>query len=248
MAVNTAAALVQDGYRVLLIDMDPQGNSTFILHEIEDEDPGLLPVLLEQGSAPLEGVIIDTPSGISLAPANIQLAEAELLLTNMMGREQALKRKLTLTVLRSYDFILVDTPPSLGLLTVNALNIADYVIIPVACDYLSLVGLKQLFRTVEMCQENLGSTLEILGIAANNFHRSHKISGETLDLLRETYPTLVFQSVIGTNVRISEAPARHQTILEYDPDSTGAQHYQALAREIVERIKGNRDGQANQEV
>jgi chromosome partitioning protein len=147
-----------------------------------------------------------------------------------------LKWKITPELQDRYDYILIDTSPSLGLLTINALNAADYALIPVSCDFLSLVGLKLLFDTINICQEQLGSRIRILGLLANRFDRREKMSSEVLESLKEQFSTLLFETVIRVNVRLKEAPSYRQVIYEYDPVCSGAKDHLALANELIKKV------------
>ena len=150
LAVNLGAALAIRGRKTLLIDMDPQGNASYILAKITDEDPAMYSVLTEKDIA-LDAIIQPTATEhLDIAPSNLHLAGAEIQLATLLGRENALKRKLAADVINRYDFVLIDTSPSLGLLTINALNAANYALIPVSCDFLSLVGLTLLFDTIRL--------------------------------------------------------------------------------------------------
>jgi chromosome partitioning protein len=237
LAVNLGAALAIRGRKTLLIDMDPQGNASHILAKITDEDPAMYSVLTEKDIA-LEAIIQPTATeNLDIAPSNLYLAGAELQLATLLGRENALKRKLTADMINRYDFLLIDTSPSLGLLTINALNAADYALIPVSCDFLSLVGLTLLFDTIRLCQEQLGSHVRILGLVANRYDRREKVSAEVLNALKQQFNTLLFETVVRVNVRLKEAPSYRQSIYEYDPVCPGAKDHLALANEIIKKIE-----------
>jgi len=237
MAVNLGAALAIRGMKVLVLDMDPQGNSSYILSQITDDDPAMYSVIVEKDTA-LASII--RPTGVEhldIAPSNLHLAGAEVQLATMLGRENALKRKCLAEAVHRYDFVLIDTSPSLGLLTINALNAADYVLIPVSCDFLSLVGLTLLFETVQICQEQLGSHVRMLGLVATRYDRRERVSLEVLRALREQFPSLVFETVIRVNVRLKESPSYRQVIYQYDPVCPGAKDHLALANELVRKVE-----------
>ena len=237
LAVNLGAALAIRGRKTLLIDMDPQGNASYILAKITDEDPAMYSVLTEKDTA-LDAIIQPTATEhFAIAPSNLHLAGAEIQLATLLGRENALKRKLTADISNRYDVVLIDTSPSLGLLTINALNAADYALIPVSCDFLSLVGLTLLFDTIRLCQDQLGSHVQILGLVANRYDRREKVSAEVLNALQQQFNTLLFETVIRVNVRLKEAPSYRQSIYEYDPVCPGAKDHLALANELIKKIE-----------
>ena len=237
LAVNLGAALAIRGRKTLLIDMDPQGNASYILAKITDEDPAMYSVLTEKDIV-LDTIIQPTATEhLDIAPSNLHLAGAEIQLATLLGRENALKRKLTADIIDRYDFLLIDTSPSLGLLTINALNAADYALIPVSCDFLSLVGLTLLFDTIRLCQEQLGSHVRILGLVANRYDRREKVSAEVLNALKQQFNTLLFETVVRVNVRLKEAPSYRQSIYEYDPVCPGAKDHLALANELIKKIE-----------
>ena len=236
LAVNLGAALAIRGRRTLLIDMDPQGNASYILAKITDEDPAMYSVLTEKDIV-LDAIIQPTATEhFDIAPSNLHLAGAEIQLATLLGRENALKRKLTADISNRYDVVLIDTSPSLGLLTINALNAADYALIPVSCDFLSLVGLTLLFDTIRLCQDQLGSHVQVLGLVANRYDRREKVSAEVLKALKQQFNSLLFETVIRVNVRLKEAPSYRQSIYEYDPVCPGAKDHLALANELIKKV------------
>src|SRR6266700_1597441 len=213
--LNLGAALAEEGHRVLAVDLDPQGNLT-----------------MSQGWNPdeIERSMFDVPV------SSIDLAGAELALSSMIGRERALEKALR-PVLESYDFILIDTPPSLGLLTINAFVAADGVIVPVQCEYLSLRGLVQLENTLAMIRENLNPRIEIQGILATMFDRRLLHSREAVDILTENFGDLVYNTKIRKTVRYAEAPVKGQSVLSYDPSGEAAALYRDLAKEVLNGAK-----------
>lgn len=236
VTVNLAAALVIRGKKILVIDMDPQGNASYILSNVTDDEPVMFSVLTDKDTT-LDTIVRPTSTkNLDVAPSNLHLAGAEIQLATMLGRENALKWKITPELQDRYDYILIDTSPSLGLLTINALNAADYALIPVSCDFLSLVGLKLLFDTINICQEQLGSRIRILGLLANRFDRREKMSFEVLESLKEQFSSLLFETVIRVNVRLKEAPSYRQVIYEYDPVCYGAKDHLALANELIKKV------------
>ena len=205
MAVNLGAALAIRGMKILVLDMDPQGNSSFILSHITDDDPAMYSVLVDKDTS-LASIIRSTAvEHLAIAPSNLHLAGAEIQLATMLGRENALKRKLVPELVDQYDFVLIDTSPSLGLLTINALNAADHVLIPVSCDFLSLVGLTLLFETIRICQEQLGSHVRMLGLVATRYDRRERVSLEVWKSLQEQFPGLLFETVVRVKVSTPNA-------------------------------------------
>lgn len=222
--------------KTLLIDMDPQGNASYILSKVTDDDPAIYSVLTDKDTV-LASVIQPTATEhLDIAPSNLHLAGAEIQLATLLSRENALKRNLAPELVGRYDLVLIDTSPSLGLLTINALNATDYALIPVSCDFLSLVGLTLLFDTIRLCQEQLGSHVWVLGLVANRFDRREKVSTEVLDALKRQFNSLLFETVIRVNVRLKEAPSSRQSIYEYDPVCPGAKDHLTLANELIKKV------------
>ena len=236
VAVNLGAALTVRGMRTLILDLDPQGNASYMLARVREDDPAMYSVLAN-GEVPLSSIIQNTGTeNLDIAPSNLHLAGAEIQLASMLGRENALKRKIIHEISEKYDFILIDTSPSLGLLTINALNAADHVLIPVSCDFLSLVGLTLLFDTIRICQEQLGSHITVLGLVANKYDRRENVSEEVLKALRTQFNELLFETIVRVNVRLKEAPSLRQTIFQYDPVCPGAKDHMALANELLRKV------------
>jgi chromosome partitioning protein len=236
VAVNLGAALTIRGMRTLILDLDPQGNASYMLSRVTEDDPAMYSVLAN-GDVSLASIIQPTATeNLDVAPSNLHLAGAEIQLASMLGRENALKRKITPEITNRYDFLLIDTSPSLGLLTINALNAADHVLIPVSCDFLSLVGLTLLFDTIRICQEQLGSHVSVLGLVANRYDRRENVSEEVVKSLRTQFNELLFETVIRVNVRLKEAPSYRQTIFQYDPVCPGAKDHMALANELIRKV------------
>ncbi|MBX5465030.1 MAG: ParA family protein [Clostridia bacterium] len=233
-AVNLGAGLAVLGQRVLLVDIDPQGNSTSGLGlEKDGLRPNIYDVLI--GQAELAACVrASRVDGLSVAPANIDLAGAEIELVSVMARESRLRRALEGERER-YDFVLVDCPPSLGLLTINALTAADSVLIPIQCEYYALEGLTQLLNTVRMVRANLNPTLDLEGVVLTMFDGRTNLSIQVAEEVKRYFPQKVFRSVIPRNVRISEAPSHGLPVLLYDPKSRGAEVYLELAREVLAR-------------
>jgi len=231
--LNLAVAMKELGYSVLVIDLDPQGNLTMSQGMDPDAiERSMFDVLVH--SLPIEEVI--HRAEVDVAVSSIDLAGAELALSSMIGRERALQKAL-LPVRGSYDYILVDTPPSLGLLTINALTAADDVIVPVQCEYLSLRGLVQLEGTVSMIRENLNPSVEIRGILPTMFDSRTLHAREAIDMLRENFGDLVFTTRIRKTIRYAEAPVQGSSVLKYDPSGTAAEAYRTLAKEVLNGAK-----------
>ena len=227
--LNLGVALREMGHRVLIIDLDPQGNLTM--------SQGLNPDVIERSMfdvlvhrIPISEIIEQRE--VDLAVASIDLAGAELALSAMIGRERALEKALA-EVRASYDYVLVDTPPSLGLLTINAFVAATGVIVPVQCEYLSLRGLVQLENTLAMVRENLNPHVGVEGIVATMFDGRTLHSREAIEILEENFGDLVYRTRIRKTVRYAEAPVKGSSVLKYDPSGAAAEAYRELAREIV---------------
>src|SRR3954447_17575577 len=227
--LNLGVALAEQGKKVLAIDLDPQGNLTMSQGWNPDEiQRSMFDVLVHK--LPISEII--RTHEIDVGVASIDLAGAELALASMIGRERALEKALV-AVRESYDFVLIDTPPSLGLLTINALVAADGVIVPVQCEYLSLRGLVQLENTLSMIRENLNPNVEIQGILATMFDKRLLHSREAVDILKENFGDLVLNTRIRKTVRFAEAPVKGQSVLKYDPTGEAADMYRDLAKEVL---------------
>lgn len=234
-AVNLGAALAATGSRVLLVDLDPQANATSHLrYDRATSQRSIYDALVNR--VKLDQLIVPSGrTGLDLAPAAPELAGAEIEMVGMLAREQLLRRGLD-AVRARYDFILLDPPPSLGLLTVNALVAADYVVIPVQTEYLALEGLSQLVTTVELVRDQLNPELRIGGLLLTMYDSRTKLAAEVASEVRRHFPELVFETVIPRSIRLSEAPSYGETIFEYDQRSVGATAYKRLAAELRERI------------
>jgi chromosome partitioning protein len=229
--LNLGVALRELGNRVLLIDLDPQGNLTMSQGMNPDAiDTSMFDVLVHR--RPISDVIAH--SEVDLAVASIDLAGAELALSAQIGRERALEKALA-EVRDAYDWVLVDTPPSLGLLTINAFVAATGVIVPVQCEYLSLRGLVQLENTLAMVRENLNPAVGVEGIVATMFDGRTLHAREAIEILTENFGELVFSTRIRKTVRYAEAPVKGASVLKYDPSGPAAEAYRELARELLAR-------------
>ncbi|AXG39441.1 ParA family protein [Enterococcus gilvus] len=232
--VNLGACLAYDGKKVLLIDSDAQGNATSGLGVRKpDVKQDIYDVLVNE--VPIKDTIIETSrENLSIVPATLQLAGAEIELTSMMARESRLKSALA-EVSDDYDFILVDCPPSLGHLTINAFTASDAILIPVQCEYYALEGLSQLLNTVRLVQKHFNPGLEIEGVLLTMYDARTNLGTEVVEEVRRYFQEKVYDTIIPRNVRLSEAPSHGKPIIDYDPRSKGAEVYQALAKEVLVR-------------
>jgi len=231
--LNLAVAFKEKGFRVLVVDLDPQGNLTMSQGMNPDAiERSMFDVLVHR--LPISEIIHEAE--VDVAVSSIDLAGAELALSSMIGRERALEKSL-LEVRDRYDFIMIDTPPSLGLLTINAFVAATGVIVPVQCEYLSLRGLVQLENTLAMVRENLNPEVKIEGILPTMFDRRTLHSREAVEILEENFGDLVFRTRIRKTVRYAEAPVKGASIMKYDPSGTAAEAYRDLAKEVLDGAK-----------
>jgi len=232
-AVNLGAGLAKEGKKVLIVDNDPQGNATSglgvdrlsLAHCIYDS--------LINGR-PLRDIRISTQwENLDVIPATIQLAGAEIELVAAISRESKLKRALE-SIKENYDYILLDCPPSLGLLTLNALTAADTVLIPIQCEYYALEGLGQLMNTIHLVQKHLNKNLQLEGIVCTMFDARTNLSIQVVDEVKAHFKNKLMKTIIPRNVRLSEAPSHGLPIIYYDPKSKGAEVYMDLAKEVIE--------------
>jgi chromosome partitioning protein len=227
--LNLAAAFVERGMRVLCVDLDPQANLTMS----QGIDPDSLELsmydVLVHGVSMREVI---RKREVDVACASIDLAGAEIAMSTMIGRERALKKGLA-PVLEDYDYVFIDTPPSLGLLTINALTASDKVIVPVQCEYLSMRGLIQLQNTLSMVREELNPDIEIEGILPTLVDNRTVHAKEAVEILEENFGDRVFASRINKTVRFAEAPVKGMSVLKYDPDGKAAYAYRQLAKEVL---------------
>jgi chromosome partitioning protein len=233
--VNIAAALALRGNRVLVVDIDPQGNATSSFGVDKQALDATLYDTMVGDAEPAETVIAGVRDGIDLLPATSTLAAAEIELVDQPSREHRLAD--TLGPLRDrYDVVLIDSPPSLGLLTVNALTAADGVVIPVQCEYLALEGVSQVLSTIDLIRRGLNPNLELLGVLMTMYDGRTRLSAHVVDEVRRFFPDHLFAAVIPRSVRLAEAPSFGQVIAEYDPSSRGAAAYAEVARELRDRL------------
>lgn len=232
--VNLGACLASLGKKVLLVDMDAQGNATSgvgirkpdVTQDIYDVLVNELPIA--------DATLVTEHENLSIVPATLQLAGAEIELTSMMARESRLKGSLV-EVTDLYDYILIDCPPSLGHLTINSFTASDSILIPVQCEYYALEGLSQLLNTVRLVQKHFNPELEIEGVLLTMYDARTNLGNEVVAEVRKYFREKVYETIIPRNIRLSEAPSHGMPIIDYDPRSRGAEVYQALAKEVVNR-------------
>lgn len=234
-AVNLCAYLAGAGCRVLLVDSDPQANATTSLG-IDPRKPGtsLYDVLIDNRPVQ-EAVTATTLPGLSLVPANLDLAGAEVEMAARMAREQLLSKALK-PLHDAYDYVIIDDPPSLGLITINGLTAADGIVIPVQCEYLALEGLSQLLNTIQQVRRVLNGRLKVAGVLLTMADARTNLSTQVVADVREHFPLETFETLIPRSVRLSEAPSHGLTVLSYAPESAGALAYKALASEFMGRF------------
>jgi chromosome partitioning protein len=237
-AINISTAMAAAGWRTLLIDLDPQGNaSTGLGIEAARREMSSYDMLI--GEAPLAECAIETAiRGLDIVPATVDLSGAEIELVAMENRTARLGA--ALAGHRGHDVCFIDCPPSLGLLTLNALSAADTLLVPLQCEFFALEGLSQLLQTVEQVQQRFNPDLGIIGIALTMFDRRNRLTDQVADDVRQCLGKLVFDSVIPRNVRLSEAPSHGLPALIYDHACTGSRAYMALARELIGRLPNER--------
>jgi chromosome partitioning protein len=233
-AINLSAAMAKLGSTVLLVDVDPQGNTTSgVGLSRKDINDCIYNVLIDE--MPIKKIILPTKwKNLYVVPATIQLAGAEIELVSMVSRESKLKQSLV-PVLSDYDYILIDCPPSLGLLTLNALKAANGVMIPIQCEYYALEGLGQLMNTISLVRKHLNNELRIEGVILTMYDTRTNLSEQVAEEVKKYFKQYVYQTIIPRNVRLSEAPSHGKHILDYDPKSKGAELHIALAREVMGR-------------
>ncbi len=236
-AVNLGASLAERGKKVLVVDIDPQGNATSgVGVDKSNLEKCIYTLLVEE--VPINEIIVETSlENLDLVPATIELAGAEIELVSSFSREVKLRRALE-QVNDNYEFTIIDCPPSLGLLTLNALAAAEKILVPIQCEYYALEGLGQLMQTIKLVQNHLNPELEIAGVIMTMFDSRTNLSQQVIEEVKNFFKEKVYGTVIPRNVRLSEAPSFGLPISLYDPRSKGARAYQELAEELLSRLEG----------
>lgn len=232
-AVNLAAYLGHYGFETLLVDIDPQSNSTSGVGINPSELKSCIYEVIISGLDPNEVILRTQHQNLDILPSSIRLAGAEVELVASLKREYKLREAIE-KIKKSYDFIIIDCPPALGLLTINALTAANEVIIPIQCEYYALEGLGQLINTIDLIKKNLNEKLEITGAVMTMYDSRTKLAEEVIGEVRKHFPEKVYETVIPRNVRLSEAPSYGEPILIYDPECKGAIAYENLTKEVIE--------------
>ncbi len=240
-AVNVGAALAMGGLRTLIIDLDPQGNASTAFGIARDEVLGMYEVIIKE--EPIRNVALKVPGypALEIIPATQSLANAEVELVPLVARETRLKKALTTYLAEAasrgerFDYVIIDCPPSLGLLTINALVAADELMIPIQCEYYSLEGLSLLLHTVTLIKEHLNPNLKLSTILLTMYDGRTRLANDVADEIRRHYPKELVDIPIPRAVRVSEAPSYGQTVMTYDPGSNGADAYARIAREVARR-------------
>ncbi len=232
-SVNLSSCLAYKGKKVLVIDIDPQGNTTSGLGvDKKSIEKSIYDVLINDER--IENVLLGTPmENLSLCASNIQLAGAEVELVSVMSRETRMKSALV-QIKNNYDFIIIDCPPSLGLLTLNSLTAADTILVPIQCEYYALEGLSQLMNTVKLVQKHLNPALDVEGVVLTMFDARTNLSLQVVDEVKKYFKNKVYRTIIPRNVRLSEAPSFGLPIILYDSKSKGSECYLDLAEEVIE--------------
>ncbi|MEK3880919.1 AAA family ATPase [Paenibacillus sp. FSL H8-0122] len=231
-SVNLGASMATLGKRVLLVDIDPQGNTTSGVGVNKADVENCIYDILINEVNPQETIQETRIEGLHIIPATIQLAGAEIELVSTISRELKLKKALN-AVKANYDYIIIDCPPSLGILTINSLTAADSVIIPIQCEYYALEGLSQLLNTVRLVQKNLNPHLKIEGVLLTMLDARTNLGIQVIEEVKKYFQEKVYRTIIPRNVRLSEAPSHGQSIITYDSRSKGAEVYLELAKEVI---------------
>ena len=240
--INLAACLAIKGKKVLVLDIDPQGNTTSGLGiSKRGLENTMYEVLITDSYDPKNAVRHTVVEGLDIIPASVELAGAEVEMVQLEGREKRLKRALD-TIRDGYDYIFIDCPPSLGLLTINSLTAVDSVLIPIQCEFYALEGVSQLMSTIELVRKSMNKNLEIQGVILSMFDGRTNLSIQVVEEVKRYFKQKVYTTVIPRNVRLAEAPSYGLPIMEYDPRSNGARAYMEFAEEFLalERVNGKR--------
>lgn len=235
--INLGACLAQLGKKVLILDIDPQGNTTSgIGFSKTGLDYTVYDILIENDFDPRKAILHTSVKNLDLIPANVDLAGAEIEMVQLEGREKRLRKAIN-KIRRRYDYIFIDCPPSLGLLTINSLTAVESVLIPIQCEFYALEGVSQLMSTIELVKRNLNTELEIEGVVLSMFDGRTNLSIQVVQEVKRYFGAKVYSTVIPRNIRLAEAPSYGMPIVEYDPKSKGAQAYNEFAKEFLIREK-----------
>ena len=237
-AINLTTLLAKRGKKVLLIDADPQGNATSGVGMEKDVEYSVYDLIINDEVEPKETIQKTEIKNLWICPSNINLAGAEVELVSMMSREYRMKEKLD-QIKEDYDYIIIDCPPSLGLITLNSFTASNSVLIPVQCEYYALEGLSQLIHTIELVQERLNPELEIEGVVFTMYDARTNLSLQVVENVKDNLEQTIYKTIIPRNIRLAEAPSYGMPINQYDPKSTGAESYMLLAEEVIN--KGEED-------
>lgn len=246
-AINLASYIAQMGYKVLLIDIDPQGNTTSGLGiEKDDLEYSMYDVIIENAKEEnfevVKDAIVNTiVENLYILPSRVELAGAEIEITYNEDREKILKRAIK-SIKNDYDYIFIDCPPSLGLLTINALTAADSVLIPIQCEFYALEGVGQLMNTINLVKKNLNPDLKIQGVIMSMFDGRTNLSIEVVEEVKKYFKGKVYTTIIPRNIKLAEAPSHGLPIMLYDKNSTGAKAYKELAEEFIELERDEQNG------
>lgn len=233
-AINLSACLAEKNKKVLTLDMDPQGNTTSGLGVDKNQAENTVYELILDESELSDCIYSSVMENLSVIPSNINLSGAEIELIGFESKEYLLKSKLDM-IKNNYDYIIIDCPPSLNLLTINAMTAADSVIVPIQCEYYALEGLSQLIHTIDLIKERLNPKLEIEGVVFTMYDARTNLSLQVVENVKENLDTTIYKTIIPRNVRLAEAPSHGKPINVYDPRSTGAESYRLLAQEVIDR-------------
>ncbi len=233
-AINLSATLAEAGQRVLAVDFDPQGNETSGLGVEKDSVEHTVYELLIEECKVEDCIVKEVQPGLDLMPSNVNLAGAEIELLEIEQKERVLKKSLD-QIKDRYDFIIIDCPPSLSLLTINALTASDTVLVPLQCEYYALEGLNQVMKTIKLIKKNLNPKLEIEGVVFTMYDSRTNLSTEVVQSVRESLNENIYNTMIHRNVRLAEAPSYGMPITVYDTRSVGAEDYRMLAAEVIKR-------------
>lgn len=233
-AINLSACLAEKNKKVLTLDMDPQGNTTSGLGVDKNQAENTVYELILDESELSDCIYSSVMENLSVIPSNINLSGAEIELIGFENKEYLLKSKLDM-IKDNYDYIIIDCPPSLNLLTINAMTAADSVIVPIQCEYYALEGLSQLIHTIDLIKERLNPKLEIEGVVFTMYDARTNLSLQVVENVKENLDTTIYKTIIPRNVRLAEAPSHGKPINVYDSRSTGAESYRLLAQEVIDR-------------